>query len=159
MDSKYGFFGPVSADNVVVVKGDAVIFNDFTAPHTVQRRMGYPLHVLRVRFGPRMTRSYKVDIHPSLPYLNDREPHIETPIPNLTGKSGLIQLHTRRQVCLPDGRVAVLYNVALITEVCNGAGSESIGDPVTLIDVASEDTPIEMHLTVYVGDRSNAGWY
>jgi hypothetical protein len=63
---------------------------------------------MSVVFGSRMKRSYKVELKGDIKYKNDRAPHVETPIEQLTGKE--YKLGVRRVKKLRD-QISVMYDI------------------------------------------------
>jgi hypothetical protein len=63
---------------------------------------------MSILFGPRMKKSYKVELKDISNYKNERGPHVETPIEGLTGKEFKLGNRSCRKI---RDNIAVMYDI------------------------------------------------
>ena len=88
---------------------------------------------MSVTFLNRMRKSYRVSLSNNIKFCNDRDPHVETPEENLTGKTFSLGRRYEKTI---RGCSVVMYD---ITGVSNGSHPA--------------------HITVYFGPKENANEY
>jgi hypothetical protein len=88
---------------------------------------------MSVIFLKRMRKSYQVSLSPNFKYLNDRPPHVETDLNNLSGQTYQLGERTEKQI---GNSTSVMYQIIGLTNGSHPA-----------------------HITTYYGPQENAHEY